>query len=171
MDNHSESSLANEIEDHPDLAVLKPGETLTPIRLPSRSKVPTTISMTELPIPARYPSADNATKREAFRKVEHTRRTYPLVDDENDPLGAERLKLIADRIRQPTSFGPVSGSYNGAASPPLPEPEPTTGDYLVIGGLLLLGIGAGFLIYYMLTKTVDGTAVSSTQQGLLPKQP
>lgn len=166
MDSPFIATSENESEDPPGLAILQPGETLMPIRIRKTPSIPTTIQFTEMPVPTRYPAPDTSSKRNAFRSIEHTRQNNPLIDDEDDPLGNARLEKIAARLRQPSNFSPLW--QNKQANQPVDKMV----DISSIVGLLFLGVGVGFLIYCLLTKTVHGgSAISSVEQGILPKQP
>lgn len=90
MDNPSANTSNEDFEPH-NLPQLAPGESPTP--LPRLGRVPTKISVTEVPIPRILTIPDTAPKREAMRKTEHAM-NYHAVDEENDVMAQ------VDRIKQ-----------------------------------------------------------------------
>ncbi len=140
-----------------NLEVLMPEDgTPTPVRMPSRGRggnkqtpVPTRIDIIESRLPASYPKADNAVKREASRQLDSTMRKTPISNPAT-------VQAIRGRMAPPSRN--IPGSAPEAYDDDFADKVSTA---LIIGGLLLIGVSAYFLIKHFTAAPVVAEVVSN----------
>lgn len=136
-----------------NLEVLMPEDgTPTPVRMPSRGRggnkqtpVPTRIDIIEPRLPASYPKADNAVKREASRQLDSTMRKTPI----SNPATVQAIR------------GRMAPQQQSRPEPMDPGEKDMYESLLVIGGLALLGVSAYFLIKHFTAAPVVAEVVSN----------
>lgn len=154
MDSHYASTSSEDYE-HPDMPTLQQGESPQPVSF--KSRVPTKISLTEVPVPRILTKPDTSAKREAMRKTEHAMNHHP-VDEENDVMAhVERIKRGLNRKPVYTQAG------NATNSRPIEEDDGSAFEqflfYFSIGMIVVAG---GYLIYKTMTfHEIAEKAVSS----------
>lgn len=132
----SSGNMSDEVGgDPPGLAVLAPGQVARPLNV----RVPTTVRVTQLPVPDVMKPRRTPEQMESYRSMEHARKNYK-VDTEDMP----------DRIQR------IQASFQPPAPPTLPDPEPENYREEVsvnVGPMIMLGLvclAGGFLIYSVL---------------------
>ncbi len=129
----------------------------SPMGVPGKGRVPTTVSFVEAPIPHALPKADNAPKREQSRKTTASMRAGQLLGHEDD-----RLERLARAI---SGKGPTVVKAVIQAQPLSQEPadlQDLLVGVLIIGGSLLVGYGIYKLFSYGVSATshVDPAAAA-----------
>lgn len=149
------ASTSNEDFEHPDMPTLQQGESPQPLSF--KSRVPTKISLTEVPVPRILTKPDTSAKRDAMRKTEHAMNHHP-VDEENDVMAhVERIKRGLNR--KPIQVGNGNSSHVQSVY----EGEETAFEnFLFYFSIGIIVVAGGYLIYKTMTfSEVAEKAVSS----------
>ncbi len=115
----------------------------SPMGVPGKGRVPTSVSFVDDRVPHSFPKADNAIKREHSRKTTNTMRAGQLLGHDDDRL--ERL------ARAMAGKGPTVIKAIVQAQPLSQEPadlQDLVVGALIIGGSLLVGYGIYKLFSY-----------------------